>query len=112
MSSSDIKKFLIYVCIFMGAIYTNMCALGASNIETVIVFRAATPLFVCLLEYCFLPKQSLPSLPTIISLIMILMGAYIYVSADQVFLEQGIESYGWVLIYFFVISVEMTYGKI
>ena len=34
-----VKAYAIYIAIFVLAIYTNMKALQASNVETVIVFR-------------------------------------------------------------------------
>merc|ERR1719198_1437375 len=37
------KPYAIYVCAFAGSIYANMKALAASNVETIIVFRACSP---------------------------------------------------------------------
>ena len=42
---------------------------------------------------------------------MILGGAYTYVSADAQFAMESWWAYNWVGLYFVIIVVEMTYGK-
>merc|ERR1719409_1434266 len=44
-----VKPYLYYVGMFVATIYCNMKALEHSNVETIIVFRACCPLFVCVL---------------------------------------------------------------
>ena len=58
---TKMKAYLIYISLFIGMIYTSMSALAVSNIETVIVFRACTPIGASLIEYLFMGRQ-LPSL--------------------------------------------------
>lgn len=107
---SKLKAYGLYVVIFVLAIYTNMQALSKSNVETVIVFRACTPISVCVLEYFFMNRQ-LPSLRSTISLSVVAFGALFYCLTDSQLALHGISAYSWVIIYFILITVEMTYGK-
>lgn len=106
-----LKAYSMYVLIFVLAIYTNMQALSVSNVETVIVFRACTPISVCVLEYFFMNRE-LPSLRSVISLSAVAFGAILYCLCDSQLALKGIQAYFWVLIYFCLITVEMTYGKL
>ena len=46
-----IKAYSMYIVAFVAAIYANMQALSHSNVETVIVFRACSPVAVSIVEY-------------------------------------------------------------
>jgi GDP-mannose transporter len=105
-----LKAYAMYVLIFVLAIYTNMQALSVSNVETVIVFRACTPISVCVLEYFFMNRE-LPSLRSSISLSVVACGAIFYCLCDSQLAMHGIKAYFWVVTYFCLITVEMTYGK-
>lgn len=104
------KAYAIYIVIFVSAIYTNMKALAVSNVETVIVFRACTPIAVSVIEYFFMDRE-FPSLRSSISLSIVALGALFYCLSDSQLALHGISSYSWVLVYFVLITVEMTYGK-
>lgn len=104
------KAYAIYIIIFVAAIYTNMKALALSNVETVIVFRACTPIAVSIIEYLFMDRE-LPSLRSSISLSVVAIGALFYCLSDSQLALHGLSSYTWVVIYFVLITVEMTYGK-
>ena len=105
-----VKPYLLYVVMFVSTIYTNMRALGVSNVETIIVFRAACPLVVCILDWAFLGRQ-LPSMRSALSLVVILFGCVGYVLTDRAFKLNGWAAYQWVSAYFVIISLEMAYGK-
>lgn len=105
-----VKAYAVYIAIFVLAIFTNMKALAASNVETVIVFRACSPIAVCFIEYYFMDRE-LPSLRSAISLSIVSMGAVVYCLSDSQLSLNGISAYSWVLVYFVCIVVEMTYGK-
>ena len=105
-----IKPYLYYVCMFVATIYANMRALQHSNVETIIVFRSACPLIVCVLDWAFLGRQ-LPSARSVGALLVILGGCVGYVLTDRAFKLNGMGAYTWVTAYFFIISVEMAYGK-
>jgi drug/metabolite transporter (DMT)-like permease len=104
------KAYAMYVAIFVAAIYTNMQALRSSNVETVIVFRACSPIAVCVFEYIYL-NRSYPTLRSLVSMLTVAAGAIFYCLSDSQLALKGISAYYWVLLYFVLITVEMTYGK-
>jgi GDP-mannose transporter len=104
------KAYALYTVAFVAAIYTNMQALQASNVETVIVFRACSPIAVGLVEYLFLDRAR-PSLRSMISLLTVAFGALVYCMCDSEFAMNGFKAYYWAMLYFVLIVVEMTYGK-
>lgn len=105
-----IKAYSIYILAFVCSIYANMQALNKSNVETVIVFRACTPLAVTIIEYFFM-NRDFPSKRSSTSLLLVSFGAIIYCLTDSQFAMKGFEAYYWVLLYFILITFEMTYGK-
>jgi len=105
-----LKPYLLYIVAFVTAIYCNMRALEASNVETVIVFRACTPLATSIIEYLFMGRE-MPSLRSFLSLFTIAIGAIAYCSTDSEFDVRGFRAYYWVSMYFILIVLEMTYGK-
>jgi GDP-mannose transporter len=60
LEPEKVKMYSLYVVAFVAAIFTNMKALSNSNVETVIVFRACSPISVCIVEYLFMDR-ALPS---------------------------------------------------
>lgn len=105
-----VKAYAMYIVAFVAAIYANMQALSHSNVETVIVFRACSPISVTIIEYFFMDR-AWPSLRSSISLGLVAVGALIYCMCDSQFALNGISAYSWVITYFFLITFEMTYGK-
>lgn len=107
---SKMKAYSLYIVAFVAAIYANMQALSHSNVETVIVFRACSPIAVTVVEYMFMDR-ALPSLRSTFSLLTVAAGAVMYCLSDSEFALNGIKAYYWVILYFFLITFEMTYGK-
>ena len=107
---SKVKAYAWYIVAFVAAIYANMQALSHSNVETVIVFRACSPIAVTVVEYIFMDR-AWPSLRSSLSLSVVALGAIFYCMSDSQFQMNGIKSYYWVITYFFLITFEMTYGK-
>lgn len=105
-----VKPYSIYILAFVAAIYSNMKALEHSNVETVIVFRSCTPLAVTVIEY-FLMGRAWPNLRASISLLVVASGAIMYCLTDSEFSLHGLEAYYWAILYFILITFEMTYGK-
>lgn len=105
-----IKAYSMYILTFVAVIYANMQALSNSNVETVIVFRACSPISVTIIEYLFMDR-TWPSLRSSTSLGMVAVSAIIYCISDSQFALNGIGAYTWAIIYFFLITVEMTLGK-
>lgn len=105
-----IKAYAVYIVAFVTAIYANMQALAHSNVETVIVFRACSPIAVTIVEYFFMDR-AWPSLRSCVSLLTVASGAIFYCVSDSQLALYGFGAYKWVTIYFFLITFEMTYGK-
>ena len=87
-----------------------MRALAMSNVETVIVFRAASPIAVSALDYLFLGRQ-LPNLRSAAALIAIVVGSVVYANCDSQITLDGFGAYRWAFTYYLLICFEMTYGK-
>lgn len=105
-----VKAYAMYIVAFVAAIYANMQALQHSNVETVIVFRACSPIAVTVVEY-LLMDRAWPSLRSTLSLTVVATGALFYCVSDSQFLLDGVKAYSWAITYFFLITFEMTYGK-
>eukprot|EP00557_Chaetoceros_sp_GSL56_P006002 CAMPEP_0176490800 /NCGR_PEP_ID=MMETSP0200_2-20121128/8073_1 /TAXON_ID=947934 /ORGANISM="Chaetoceros sp., Strain GSL56" /LENGTH=369 /DNA_ID=CAMNT_0017888149 /DNA_START=178 /DNA_END=1287 /DNA_ORIENTATION=+ len=110
MKLEFLKPYMIYTVAFSTGVYTNMMCLNTSNVETVIVARACSPLVVSLLDSFFLGRE-LPSRRSFIALSLIIVGAYGYALTDAAFKEQGVSAYFWPTLYLALITFEMVYGK-
>jgi GDP-mannose transporter len=104
------RAYGLYAVSFVFAIYTNMQALSEANVETIIVFRACSPIAVAVVEWFFMDR-TLPSLRSTLSLLGIVAGAVAYCVYDSQFKLNGLAAYSWAVAYFFFIVIEMTYGK-
>lgn len=105
-----VKAFLPYTVSFVLVLYSNGRAIEFSNIETVIVFRAGTPLIVSALDYALLGRE-LPSGRSVLALLGMCMSVVGYASTDSEFQMKGISAYGWVITYVLAVVFETTYGK-
>jgi GDP-mannose transporter len=102
--------YLWYIAAFAAGIYCNMRSLQISNVETVIIFRALSPCLVAVWDALFLGR-TWPTPRSWSGLGLIVVGAYGYALTDTRFQQQGWHAYAWPLLYLFVISFEMAYGK-
>eukprot|EP00339_Tiarina_fusa_P022649 CAMPEP_0117024860 /NCGR_PEP_ID=MMETSP0472-20121206/18421_1 /TAXON_ID=693140 ORGANISM="Tiarina fusus, Strain LIS" /NCGR_SAMPLE_ID=MMETSP0472 /ASSEMBLY_ACC=CAM_ASM_000603 /LENGTH=353 /DNA_ID=CAMNT_0004731413 /DNA_START=69 /DNA_END=1130 /DNA_ORIENTATION=+ len=105
-----IKPYLLYTFFFSTGVYCNMRSLNIANVETVIVFRALSPIVVAFLDALFLGREW-PSKRSWTGLCLLVVGAYGYASYDEKFQTQGYNAYFWPALYMVVISLEMAYGK-
>lgn len=106
----ETRKVLAFVPVaaaFLAAIFTNMKTLQYSNVETFIVFRASTPIIICVCDACFLGRE-LPSTRSALSLLGLAFGAVLYVLNDQQFHVTG---YYWVVVWYFVFCFDQVYIK-
>mmetsp|Transcript_91492 Transcript_91492/g.191251 ORF Transcript_91492/g.191251 Transcript_91492/m.191251 type:complete len:307 (+) Transcript_91492:138-1058(+) len=110
LSLAKIRQFGPYVVSFVLSIYFNGKVLQYSNVETLITFRACSPLVVSFLDWLCLGRE-LPSLRSFLALLGVFLGAVGYVLCDSEFQMRGVRAYGWVSLYFIVIVFEMTYAK-
>ena len=102
-----IKRFWGVSFLFATCLYTNVMALKFANVETLIVFRALSPIAVSVCDFFFM-EMELPNLRSWIALITIVIGATAYVYFDGDF---KLDSYVWVMAYFVSIVAEMVYVK-
>jgi drug/metabolite transporter (DMT)-like permease len=110
LEEHKIKPYLLYIFLFFCAMYTNMKALAATSVETVIVFRAVTPLVVCFLEYIYLDRN-LPSVKSFIFLFLVCGGSLMYAFYEGDMNIEGEAAHYWVFGYLVFSSLEITYGK-
>jgi len=104
---SKIRPFMGISLLFCACLWTNVKALEFANVETVIVFRAMSPIAVALCDFWFM-GYALPTARSWASLSMIVVGAVLYVITDDGF---QVETYMWVVMYFISITTEMVYVK-
>ena len=110
LDTDKLKAYALYIVAFVTCIFANMKALENSNVETVIVFRACSPIAVTVVEYFFMDR-AWPTIRSTLSLLIVSGGAIIYCLSDSQIALEGLGAYGWVITYFFLITFEMTYGK-
>lgn len=94
-------------CAFLGAIFTNIKTLQYANVETFIVFRASTPIIVSVCDYLFLGRE-LPSARSWLSLLGLVIGAFVYVITDSSFHVTG---YYWVCVWYCVFCFDQVSGS-
>ena len=107
LSVKKVKDFGLVALIFLGAIFSNIKTLQYCNVETFIVFRCGSPLIICVADWFFLGRE-LPSKRSVLSLIIILMGAVMYVLTDGNF---NVTGYAWVLSWLVIFVGEQIYVK-
>ena len=96
---NKIKHFVVYVFAFSLGTWSNMKVLMVANVETIIVFRACTPIVVSFFDYlCY--GRAPPSPRSLVAMLTILAGALSYVLNDREFQVQGVSAYTWVAVWF------------
>ena len=78
-----------------------------ANVETFIVFRAATPLFISLADYAVMGRE-LPSCRSASCLLLLVCGAVAYTLNDAHFEVRG---YAWVGVWFAIFCFDQLYIK-
>eukprot|EP00747_Dinoflagellata_sp_TGD_P168784 gnl/TRDRNA2_/TRDRNA2_196001_c0_seq1.p1 gnl/TRDRNA2_/TRDRNA2_196001_c0~~gnl/TRDRNA2_/TRDRNA2_196001_c0_seq1.p1 ORF type:complete len:312 (+),score=42.03 gnl/TRDRNA2_/TRDRNA2_196001_c0_seq1:66-1001(+) len=106
-TANNVRIFLPYIVSFVLVLYSNGKALDASNVETVILFRSCTPIFVSVVDYLCLGREA-PSLRSAGALLVTVLGAVGFVLSNS---EFEVRAYSWCIIYTLAIVFEMTYGK-
>lgn len=109
----DIKKawqFMPAVVLFYISVFTNSKLLQYSTVDTFIAFRSCLPLLVSLTEAatCRSENATRPSLPTLGSLIVIALGAVMYVYYDS---RLELRSYAWGLAYIVAMTLDIVIIK-
>ncbi|EPS58250.1 hypothetical protein M569_16563, partial [Genlisea aurea] len=101
-------RFLPAAAMFYLSVFTNSELLLHANVDTFVVFRSATPIFVAAGESLFL-SQPWPRLNTWLSLATIFGGSLIYVAADRDFIT--VTAYAWASAYLLCMTVDFVYVK-
>jgi hypothetical protein len=89
---------------------TAQRALESSNVDTVIVFRSASPLVVAIGDY-FLLGRAAPSTRSFFAMLLVFVGSAAFVATDAEYKMRGLGAYAWNFAYLFFISAEMLLGK-
>ena len=100
---------MLYVLAFSLGTWTNMKVLQTANVETVIVFRSCCPIVVAGFDYLFYGRAC-PGLRSVASLLLITGGAVGYILNDKEFQNSGWVAYYWVMIWWTVLVLQLTYG--
>jgi GDP-mannose transporter len=110
LTIKNARPYAVYVLAFAAGIYSNMRALESSNVETIIVFRACTPMCVAVIEWAFMGRE-LPDNRSTMALIAVMGGAGAYVSMDAEFKMGGWAAYFWIFTWYFLLCFQMAFGK-
>jgi len=110
LEMKKIKPYMFYVVAFVFSIFANMQALDHSNVETVIVFRACTPIATTVIDYLYMGREW-PTNRSMAALLTVAAGAVFYCLSDSQLAMEGLGAYFWVTLYYLMIVFEMTYGK-
>ena len=104
------KKILSFgpvALVFTGTLYCNIKTLQYANVETFIVFRASTPIAVCVADWLFLGRE-LPNKQSSLSLFALAVGAYLYTVTDAGF---QVKAYVWLAVWYVAFLVDQIYIK-
>jgi len=105
-----IRAYALYSALFVVGIYTNMRSLAVTNVDTVIVFRAAVPLVVAAADWAWLGREP-PSARSLASMLVVVLGCAAFVAVDAAFTVEGWAAYAWVSAYVVALAAEMVFGK-
>jgi len=102
-----VKQFWLVSVAFLACVYANIKTLQFANVETFVVFRASTPLFISLCDWCFLGRE-LPDRRSTAALMGLLGCATGYVLTDA---SISIKAYAWVAIWYGIFCFDQVYIK-
>eukprot|EP01064_Diplonema_japonicum_P037378 TRINITY_DN8723_c5_g1_i1.p1 TRINITY_DN8723_c5_g1~~TRINITY_DN8723_c5_g1_i1.p1 ORF type:complete len:346 (+),score=61.34 TRINITY_DN8723_c5_g1_i1:102-1139(+) len=102
-----VKAFMPAVCMFYISVATNLKLLESANVDTYIVVRSCVPLFTLALEVTYL-KSPFPGFKTVLSLLLIFIGACGYVATDSSFKW---SAYGYAIAYLCAFTVDQVLIK-
>ena len=102
-----VKQFWMVSVAFLACVYANIKTLQFANVETFVVFRASTPLFISLCDWCFLGRE-LPDRMSTVALMGLLGCATGYVLTDASF---HIKGYAWVAVWYGIFCFDQVYIK-
>lgn len=105
-----IVPFVMYTTMFAMGLFANMKALMLTNVGAVIAARCCLPIIVCVIEWAFMGRM-LPNARSAMSLTGVVLSAGFYISNDTGVDVQGSAGMFWLLVWWLLLAVQMTYGK-
>ena len=96
LEKTKAKKFALIVFGFIGTLFANVSTLKHVPVDTIICFRASTPLVIAVIEYFHLGRE-LPSARSWLALGGVFAGVTAYTAADANFTAAG---YAWLAIWY------------
>ena len=96
LEKAKAKKFALIVFGFIGTLFANVSTLKHVPVDTIICFRASTPLVIAVIEYFHLGRE-LPSARSWAALGGVFAGVTAYTAADANFTAAG---YAWLAIWY------------
>jgi GDP-mannose transporter len=106
-SPPQLLRFLPAALVFAATMFTNMNTLQHANVETLIVFRASTPLALSVLDWLVLGRE-LPCLRSCASLLACVCGAFGYVAFDA---GWNPRAFAWVAAWYGVFIADQVLVK-
>lgn len=85
---NKLSRFFFVSVAFLASIFSNIKTLQYANVETFIVFRAATPVVISVLDWLLLGRE-LPGLRSVLAIAALIVGAAAYVATDAAFEARG-----------------------
>lgn len=110
MTQKRIIPYVFYTMMFAAGLFANMKALLLTNVGAVIAARCCLPVIVSLIEFFFMGR-SFPNKRSQMSLLGVVLFAYLYVQQDSGVAVEGSEGFMWLFIWWLLLALQMTYGK-
>jgi GDP-mannose transporter len=107
LEKQKVFRFFFVAVAFLALIFANIKTLQYANVETFVVFRASTPLAISIFDYYLLGRE-LPSAKSWLCLLLLLLGAVVYVLTDEGFHLSG---YYWVAAWYCIFCFDQIYIK-
>jgi GDP-mannose transporter len=107
LEAGKARKFALIVVGFIGTLFANVTALRYVPVDTIICFRASTPLVIAVIEYFYLGRE-LPTARSWAALGGVFVGVTAYATADVHFTRVG---YLWLAIWYAFAVAEMVWVK-
>ena len=105
-----VGPFMLYTTLFALGLFSNMKALMLTNVGAVIAARCCLPIIVCIIEWAFMGRM-LPGARSALSLSGVVFAAGLYITSDTGVDVQGGAGMFWLLTWWLLLAVQMTYGK-
>ncbi|EKX39325.1 hypothetical protein GUITHDRAFT_114526 [Guillardia theta CCMP2712] len=110
LDMNKVKQSWMVASVFLLNIYTNVMALKSCNVETVIVFRSLTTVFIAIGDARVLQGKQRPKASVLICLLSIVVCTLFYVRSESTEMMHS-RSYFWLFAYMFAQTADCLYIK-